>query len=788
MSSKSKKYQPYLIVLWTLFSIPYLTLILLFILLRTGNLGFVPSFEDLENPKNNLASVVYSRDGEVMGKFFLENRTYVDFEELSPNIVQAVLATEDIRFHRHSGIDARGLARVIVKTIILGQEEAGGGSTITQQLAKNLYPRDTTYYFWRLQRLFHLGIAKFKEWNTAVKLERNYTKDELLVMYLNTVPFGHNAYGIKSAAKTFFNTTPDSLKIEEAAVLVGLLQAPTRYSPVKNPERSTMRRNVVLGQLKKYGFINEESYDSLVTVPIELEYKMQDHTRGLATYFREFLRLTFTADEPERNEYFNYRSYQEDSVRWFTNPLYGWVNKNQKPDGSTYNLYKDGLKIYTTIDSRMQAYAEGAMKKHLSENLQPAFMAEKKGRPHAPFSRDVSRQDIDRIIQRSVRNSERYRVMRRQGLSMDSIMAVFKTPVETKLFSWEGDIDTVISPIDSIWYTKHFLRAGFMAMEPQSGHVRAYVGGIDFRYFKYDHVTQGARQVGSTVKPFLYTLAMQEGYSPCYMVPNVRQIFKDNDSIWSPRNAGPSDFDGKEVTLKWGLANSVNNISAWLIKRFHPRAVVDIVKKMGVKSDIMAVNSVMYGTSDIKLSEMVGAYNTFVNKGVYIEPLYVTRVEDKNGNLLSTFSPEQIEAISDQTAYLMINLLQSVVDAGTARRLRYLFEFQGAMAGKTGTTQNQSDGWFMGLTPNLVAGTWVGGEDRSIHFDGLGLGSGTNMALPVFGYFMQDVYADSTLNITEEDHFEAPPNFDVDINCDVYGNRLNESGVIRYDYDEDDFR
>jgi penicillin-binding protein 1A len=758
----------YLIVLWALYSIPYIVVILLFILLSKGKLGYVPSFKDLENPENSLASEVYTEDGELLGNFFLENRTYVEFEELSANVVNALIATEDIRFYRHSGIDAKGMGRVLIKSILMGRRSSGGGSTITQQLAKNLYPRDTTYYRWKIRRVLHLGVNKFKEWNTAVKLERNYTKNEIMVMYLNTVPFGSNSFGIKSAAKTFFNTSPDSLKLEEAALLVGVLKGQTKYNPVLNPERSLWRRNIVLNQMRKYSYITDDVFDSLSVLPIELDYKVQDHTRGLATHFRQYLQMTLGAEKPVRERYFMYSFFQRDSIEWETNPLYGWANKNFKPDGSPYNLFRDGLKIHTTIDSKLQQYAEEAVNEHLSGYLQETFFTEKEGMKNAPFSEELDQETIDRIMQRAMRNTERYRSLLRTGISQDSIMTVFNTPVPMRVFSWKGDIDTVLSPIDSIIYYKYVLRAGLMSMDPSTGFVRAYVGGIDFRYFKYDHVKIGKRQAGSTFKPFLYTLAMQEGYSPCYRVPNVPQTFVDRDSTWTPRSPAGTAFLGKMVTLKWGLAHSVNNISAWLVKQFPPQAIIDdVIKKVGFKSYIMPVNSIMFGVSDVSLYEMVGAFNTFSNKGVFIEPLFVTRIEDKNGNVISTFQPNQNEAFSAQTAFLMINLLEGVVDGGTAIRLRYAYNFTADIGGKTGTTQNHSDGWFMGLVPKLSTGVWVGAEDRSVHFDELSLGSGANMALPIWALYMQRVYQDSTLYITEEDIFEKPPAFNVQIDCQV---------------------
>ncbi|MFC2115494.1 transglycosylase domain-containing protein, partial [Bacteroidota bacterium] len=734
---------------------------------------------------NNLASEVYSADSVLLGPFYLENRTYVDFDDLSPNIVNALIATEDIRFNKHSGVDARGTARMLIKSLVL-QQDAGGGSTITQQLAKNLYPRDTTYYSWKVRRYMKLGVSKFKEWNTSVKLERNYTKNEILVMYLNTVPFGHNTYGIKTACDVFFDTSPDSLKVEQAAVLVGQLKAPTRYSPVRNPERSLFRRNIVLSQMLKYEFITEQEFDSLSVLPIELNYRVQDHNVGLATYFRQYLAKTMSKSKPQRREYFMFSQYEKDSIQWAENPLFGWTNKNRKPDGSAYSIYRDGLKIYTTIDSKLQQYAEEAVVEHLAGNLQDAFYQEKEGQPTAPFSEDLDEEQVERLLSRSMRNSERYRRLRNAGVSMDSIKSSFNTPVEMTVFAWEGEKDTIMSPMDSIIWYKYFLRAAMMAMEPKTGHVRAYVGGPNFKYFKYDPITMGGRQAGSTFKPFLYTLAMQEGYSPCYKVPNVPQTFVDQDSTWTPRSS--SRYLGKMVTLRWGLAHSVNNISAWLVKQFPPQTIVDdVIKKMGVKSFIMPVNSIIYGTSDVTLYEMVGAYSTYANKGVYVEPIFVTRIEDKNGNLLTTFQANQSEAISEKTAYLMVDLLKGVVDGGTATyRIRTVYEIEAEMGGKTGTTQNHSDGWYMGITPNLVAGTWVGGDDRSIHFDQMSLGQGANMALPIYGRFMAKVYADSTRGVTVLDKFEKPPDFNMVLDCPE-----DISGMAKtFDYElwEEDFK
>ncbi|OFX19215.1 MAG: penicillin-binding protein [Bacteroidetes bacterium GWA2_31_9b] len=775
----------YIRLFWAIIIVPIVTLFLIFILISSGKLGEIPKFEDLENPENNLASEIYSEDGVIIGTYYYENRSFVGFDELSPDLINALIATEDIRFHKHAGVDLRGLGRVFVYTILLGDKNSGGGSTITQQLAKNLFPRDTTSYNFFLRRKVHLGVNKFKEWVTSVKLEKNYTKEELLVMYFNTVPFGGQSFGIKSAAKTYFNVSPDSLKVQDAALLVGLLKAPTFFSPVRNPERSLLRRNVVLSQMNKYGYISNSEFDSLSILPIELNYQIQDHNFGTATYFREYIRLSLNASIPKRKNYFLYDDFKNDSIRWETDPIYGWCSKNRKPDSTTYNLYKDGLKVYTTIDSRMQRYAEEAVYEHLGSDVQRDFENEQENNPNAPYYEKLSNSELRDILDLAMRRTERYRMMRRAGTNPDSIQIAFNTPVPMTVFSWKGDRDTIMTPMDSLIYYKFYLRGSFVAVDPHNGYIKAYVGGPDFRHFKYDMVSLGKRQVGSTIKPFLYTLAMQEGYSPCNTVPNVPTTFiLPNDSTWTPKNSGPSSKDGQMVTLKWGLANSVNYISAWLIKQFNPESVIDVMKKMGVTSKIDAVPSIFLGTSDITLLEVVSAYSTFSNKGVHAEPLFISRIEDKNGNVLARFTSTKNEAISEQTAYLMTYLLQGVVKEGTAGRLRWYYELMNEIGGKTGTTQNQSDGWFIGITPNLVSGAWVGGEDRSIHFKGLGLGAGGSTSLPIFGLFMQKVYNDTSLFVSPDDIFEKPFNFNVDINCD--SDTPNE-GEQNYNEDNTDF-
>ena len=773
--SKSKYYKQ-VRIFWIIYSLPILFPTLLFTLIGMGKMGWMPDFKDLENPQKNIASEVFAEDGYLLGKFYIENRSFVDYKDISPNVINALIATEDIRFHKHSGVDARGLGRVIVKTIIMG-DDAGGGSTISQQLAKNLFKRDTTTYSSSLKRKWNMGITKFKEWVTATKLEKQYTKQEIMTMYLNTVDFGHQSFGLKSAAKTFFNTSPDSLKIEEAAILVGLLRAPTYYSPVRNPENSKNRRNVVFSQMLKYGYMSQSEYDSLSLLPIILHYEIQNHNVGLGTYFREHLRIILTASKPERENYYSEIRFRDDSIEWYFNPLFGWCNKNKKPDGTPYDIYKDGLKIYTTINSNMQRYAEEAMAEHLGGYLQEQFYKEKRGSWKGPYSHKVTKKQIETMMIQSMKSTDRYRSLKKNGISEDSIMAVFKKPVQMTVFTWDGDRDTTLSPWDSIWYYKYILRSAMMSMNPHTGYVKAYVGGIDFKYFKYDGVYQQKRQAGSVIKPFMYTLAMQEGYSPCQEVLNAPISFivkdGDKDTIWTPRNSGWNDYVGKTVTLKWGLAKSANFIAAWLYKQLNPDAIVGMIHKMGIRDEVLAVPSLIYGTSDFRVYEVVSAFSTFANKGIHTEPIVVTRIEDRNGNVLQEFTPRKTEAINETTAYLMVDMIQETVNSGTGMDLRNVYKFTGQMGGKTGTTQDYSDGWFMGVTPNLVTGVWVGGEDRAVRFNSSIYGTGGKMALPIWGLYMQRVYKDESLGITQDDVFEAPEGFKMNTDCGVYLN-INE--------------
>lgn len=762
---KDSKYRKNIIWLWIVLASPVVLLTTLFILISAGKLGPMPSFEELENPSNNLAAEVYSEDGVMLGKFYVQNRTWTEYEDISPYVVQALVATEDIRFYRHSGIDPRGLIRVLLKTIMLGQN-TGGGSTISQQLAKNLFPREDLSKDPAIVRGGKLVIAKLKEWQTAVKLERSYTKEEIITMYLNVFDFIHNAVGINSAARIYFNTTPDSLTIEQSAMLVGMLKNSVYYNPLRDQKEALARRNVVIGQMERYGYISRHVADSLKKLPLKLDIQEDSHNSGQAQYFREYLRTRMIKYKPERDMFLSDDAYQDELWQWNNDPLYGWCRKNKKPDGTNYNLYRDGLKIYTTVNSHMQRYAEEALCQHLSTDLQPLFYRQVRGNRNPPYSNDINKEMVQRLLNASMKQSDRYKSLVRANKSEDSIRYIFNKPVHMKVFTWKGDRDTVMTPFDSIRYYKYFVRSAFMAMDPHTGFVKAYVGGPNFTYFKYDAVTQQRKQVGSTIKPFLYTLAMQDGMSPCLEVEDIPRTFEVGDSTWTPRSSGPPEFYGKLVTLKWGLANSENYISAWLMKQFSPVAVTDLMHRMGIRSYIDPVYSIFLGTSDIKLEEMVGAYSTFANKGVYTRPVYVTRIEDRNGNVISTFKPYIDEVISEQDAYLMVNLLQGVVNEGTGLRLRGKYALKNQMGGKTGTTQNNSNGWFMGVTPELVAGVWTGWEDQAIHFESLSIGQGSNMALPVFGIFLNKLFADPQFKEMANTTFEAPANFNVNLDCD----------------------
>lgn len=764
MKEKTKK--TIVKVFWFCLLTPILALILCIV--GVALFAEIPSFEELENPKTNLATQIISEDGKIINTYHIENRTFVEFDDLPESLVDAAIATEDVRFHRHSGIDFRSLARVAVKSVLLGNVGAGGGgSTITQQLAKTLFPREEATSSFPGARVIKLVTTKFKEWITAVKLERNYTKDEILTMYMNTIFFGSNAYGIRSAANTFFAKDPIDLNIEESALLVGMVNKPTRYNPTINPDHSLKRRNHVLSQMNKYGYLEKEAYDSIVQLPILLSYETKDHNSGLAPYFRDMLRRYMNAKEPKKSSYKYSEEYQADSLRWENDQLYGWLNKNSKPDGSSYNLDKDGLKIYTTLNSKMQLYAEQAVAEHLGGNLQKSFFADMRWKRNKPFAADVPAETAENLMKQARRWSDRYRTMKDAGASESEINKAFNEKVEMRVFSWnkKGYIDTVMTPNDSIRYYKSFLRAAFVAVEPHTGNVLAYVGGPNYRYFKYDNARQSKRQVGSTIKPFLYTLAMQEGFTPCDQVVNVPYSFEVGDTTWTPKSTDKDIWIGKTVTLKWGLTHSSNNISAYLMKQFGPSAMVEMCHKLGIKSHLDEVPSLCVGPCDISPFEMVSAFNSFPSRGVQIDPIFVTRIEDNRGNVLSNFAASKREAISEESAYLMVNLMQGVVNEGTAGRLRSVYKLTGQLAGKTGTTNDQSDGWFIGYTPKITAGVWVGAEDRQVHFESLALGGGSNMALPIWGIFMKKVLEDGTLGISSNDVFVKPPGFELDLRC-----------------------
>ena len=753
-----KKYWKFFVIFWSVLLVGIIGVFVFFWLISAGKLGFMPTFEELENPNNRFASEVYFADGPIMNRYFeKENRKYIEYREIPQSVIDALIATEDVRFYDHSGIDVRGLFRV-AKGLLTANTSAGGGSTISQQLAKMLFPRESDL------NVFELAIRKFREWVIAVRLEKSYTKEEILTMYLNKYDFLNLAVGISSAADIYFQVPLDSLKVEQAAMLIGMAKNSSYYNPVRRPELTLNRRNVVLSQMYKYDKITREECDSLKKLPLGLNFKRVDHKEGLATYFREYLRLFMTANKPDRKRYRDLSQFRLDSIAWETNPLYGWCKKNVKVDGSHYDLYSDGLKIYTTLDTRMQKYAEEAVREHLSQDLQPLFDKEKVKKLRPPFSNDMTPAEIEEVLDRSIRQSERYRVLSKQGMSFDEIRKTFDQPLKMQVFTWNGIRDTVMTPLDSIKHYKSFFRSGFMVMQPQTGYIKAYVGGPDYRYFMYDMVSAGKRQVGSTIKPILYTLAMQEGLGPCDKVPNIPQTFiLPTGEPWSAR--GGTKRQGEMVTLRWGLANSENNISAWVLKQFTPEAVAQMAHKMGITSFIDPVPSVFLGTAEITVKEMVAAYSIFANKGVYNSPLPVYRIEDKYGNVLQEFRPESREVITENTAYLMCNLLEGVVTGGTGVRLRYKYKLMNPMGGKTGTTQKHADGWFMGVTPDLVGGVWVGAEDRSIHFQNLANGQGASMALPIWAKFLLKAYADPRLKMSDRP-FDRPAGINKRLDCD----------------------
>ena len=743
--------------LWSLLALGMLSCIAAFTAIWNGWIGYMPPVEDLQNPINRFATQIYSADGKVLGtwSYNRENRICVPYSSLSPHLVQALIATEDVRFYDHSGVDFIALGRAVVKRGLLGKTSAGGGSTITQQLAKQLYSETAKS---TMQRVLQKPI----EWVIAVKLERNYTKEEIIALYLNYFDFLHNAVGIKTASATYFNKEPKDLSLEEAATLIGLCKNPSLFNPVRYPERCRERRNVVLSQMRKAGYIDDATYEEACAKPIALDFHRNDHKDGSAPYLREFLRLYMSASKPDIANYpsWNKRQYVIDSIAWVTDPLYGWCNKNFKKDGSNYNLSTDGLKVYTTIDSRMQKYAEEAVYAHVAKYLQPEFFKEKRGKANAPFSSALTKKQVDQIMERAVLQSERYRALKAGGASDDEIYRSFHTPTDMSLFTYHGDIDTTMTPLDSIRYVKSFLRAGFMSMEARTGAVKAYVGGVDFTHFMYDMVTTGRRQVGSTIKPYLYSLAMENGFSPCDEAPNVQTTYMVAGQPWTPRNSSNKRY-GEMVTLKWGLAQSNNWISAYLMNKLSPQQFVQLLHDYGINNpDIHPSMSLCLGPCEVSVAEMVSGYTAFANGGIRTAPLFVTRIEDNEGNVISEFQPIMNEVISAESANKMVVLLKGVIDGGTGGRVRYKYNIPGEIGGKTGTTNRNSDAWFMGFTPELVSGCWVGGEDRDVHFDSMRMGQGATMALPIWAYYMKKVYADRTLPYSPEATFGLPEGYD----------------------------
>ncbi len=743
--------------MWIAFIALTLFIGIFFILVYNGVIGYMPPIEDLKNPQDKFASVIYTSDGQEMGRYFRNtgNRVYADFDEISPAVVDALIATEDARFEDHSGIDVKAIARAVVKTVLLRQKNAGGGSTITQQLAKQLYTPPSNGI---LQRAMQKPI----EWMIAIKLERFYSKEEILKMYLNQFDFLYNAVGIKSAAKVYFNKEAADLNTIEAATLVGMVKNPSYFNPVRHPARTKDRRNVVLEQMYKADMLTREELENLKNEPLALDFHRVDHKEGLAPYFREELRRYLTAKKPVRSNYPSWdgQKYVDDSIAWATNPLYGWIEKTRKPDGTKYDIYNDGLKIYTTIDSRMQTYAEEAVQEHM-KTLQGQFFREKRGSSAAPYTSNRAELSDDmraKLIKNAIRQSERARVARIAGKSEAELEAEFSTPTEMTVFSYDGPVDTVMTPRDSLLYSKSFLRTGFMSMDPTTGFVKAYVGGPDFRFFQYDMVSTGRRQVGSTIKPFLYTYALEtDEFTPCTQLLNEQPtLYDENGRIWQPRNTGHARL-GEMVDLRWALTNSNNWISARIMDRLSPAELVKRMHSYGITNALPAVKSLCLGPCEVSVKEMVTAYSAFANKGMRSDPVFVTAIADANGNIISDFAPSQTEVITQKGYWRILSLLLNVVDGGTGNRLRRPpFNITAQTGGKTGTTNDNADGWFMSFTPDLVSGTWVGGEDRYIHFNNMAQGQGASMALPIYGKYISKVYADPTLPYTQEARFNFP--------------------------------
>lgn len=745
--------------LWTINFCGVALVMLIGVMIYHGYIGYMPPVEGLLNPEDRFASRLFTSDGVEMGRFYQSrnNRVYADYSEISPNVINALIATEDERFMQHSGIDIMALSRVLFKTILLRQKNAGGGSTITQQLAKQLYSPES-------DGLMDRFIQKPVEWAIAVKLERYYTKEEIIKMYLNQFDFLNNAVGIKTAAHVYFNTTPDSLKIEQAAMLVGMAKNPSLYNPVRADRKDAAvgRRNVVLQQMLKADLITEAECDSLCALPLDVKFTKVDHKDGIAPYFREAVRLMMQAKEPRRGDYpdWDQQRFVDDSIQWATNPLYGWVEKNPKPDGTKYNIYTDGLRIYTSIDSRMQKYAEEAVIDHLKNTLQPQFDREKGSRgPYTTNSAELGQLTPRKLIDRAIRQSERYRVLKNAGMSDAEIMEEFDKPVDMTVFSYDGgQVQKTMSPRDSVVYQKMFLRAGFMSMDPLTGQVKAYVGGPNFHFFQYDMAGVGRRQIGSTVKPFLYTYAFEEGFTPCDMFLNAQpSITLPTGEVWAPRNTGHARI-GEMVDLYWALTNSNNWISARLMSELSPSTLARTMHTFGITNHLDPVVSLCLGPCDVSVREMVTAYTAFSNKGLRVDPIYVTKITDNNGNVISEFTPQYTEVMSQEAYFKMVNILQNVINSGTGSRLRRApYNITAVMGGKTGTTNYNADGWFMGFTPNLVSGVWVGGDERYIHFNRMAQGQGAAMALPIYGLYMEKVYADKSLPYSQTLQFPEPP-------------------------------
>lgn len=745
MQSKETKpanYKKYIRWFWVIVGFPFISFLLMIWFVSMDMFGELPDTAELENPKYNLATEIYSSDMKVLGKFYAENRSAAKFKEIDSNLINALVATEDARFFEHSGVDFRGLVRVIVRTVIGGDESGGGGSTVTQQLAKMLFPREKN------ASKFTLVIRKVKEWIIATRLEREYTKQEILAMYLNKFDFLNLAVGIKSASKIYFNTTPDSLRFEQSAMLVGMAKNPSLFNPIRHPDTTKHRRNVVMYQMVKYGYLSKEKYDSLKVLPLGIDFKPEDHNEGLAPYFREYLRDNF---------------------------LRKWAAGTINPEtGKPYDLYRDGLKIYTTIDSRLQKHAEDAVKKHMAV-LQEKFFKDVRQKKNAPFAFYVKKTDIEKIMDKAMRDSYRYKKLKAEGKSEEEILKEFNTPDTMAIFTWKGEKDTIMTPIDSIRYYKSYLQSGMMAMDPRTGFVKAWVGGINHKHFQYDHVKVGARQVGSTFKPFVYLLAILNNVSPCERIPNQPVTIYYDDKQWTPRNSSHKSLDGKMLTLKYALAQSINFVTAHIMKQYNPQAVITLARRMGITAPMDPYPSICLGTPDITVYEMVGAYSTFANKGTWIEPTYITRIEDKNGKVLYDYVPKRTEVMSEEKAFVMLELMKGATLYGTGATLRGGdFKLTAPIAGKTGTTQRNADGWFMGITPDLVSGVWVGAEDRSVHFTSMEEGQGSRLALPIWGYFMKSVYADPRIKISKGDFEKPPRKLEMELDCSKYDKEVED--------------